>query len=263
MDSLWKVMEAVAQASILLACLGMTLLHTCRLLARKAGVEIHRYNAVESQQARLFKLLAGHGINLVLDVGANDGGYGRLLRAGGYQGEIISFEPLEKMHRALTVVSDGDARWHVAPRMALGAEDGEVEFNVAQNTTSSSVLPILELHTQAAPESQYVAVEKVPLRRLDRVNHPALRRECTLLLKVDTQGYEMQVLHGAEGLLPMIRGVQLELSLTPLYAGQSLYREIIDWLALRGFELWNVIPGFVNPDTGRLLQFDGVFFRNG
>lgn len=71
----------------------------------------------------------------------------------------------------------------------------------------------------------------------------------------------MPVLEGARALLPRVHGIQLELSLLPLYEGQVLYREMIDWLAEKGFELWSVMPGFVDQATGRMLQMDGVFFR--
>jgi hypothetical protein len=57
-----------------------------------------------------------------------------------------------------------------------------------------------------------------------------------------------------------IQGIQVELSLTPLYDGQALYREIVDSMSARGYELWNVIPGFTDASTGRMLQMDGVFF---
>ena len=72
----------------------------------------------------------------------------------------------------------------------------------------------------------------------------------------------MAVLEGAERLLPRLRGVQLELSLISLYDGQALYIDLIHWLRERGFELWNVIPAFVDRESGRLLQLDGVFFRD-
>jgi len=240
----------------------MTILHAIRQLARKAGLEVNRYNPVQSQQARAIRLLAHHGVDTVLDVGANDGGYGRYLREGGYEGSILSFEPLGDAHRALMEAAADDARWHVATRMALGSGDGEVEINVAGNSTSSSILPMQELHAQAAPQSRYVGTEPVPLHRLDGISHPVIEKSQSLFLKIDTQGYELPVLQGADALLPRLQGVQLELSLAPLYEGQALYREIIDWLNARGFALWNVIPGFTDKDSGRMLQMDGVFFRS-
>jgi hypothetical protein len=79
---------------------------------------------------------------------------------------------------------------------------------------------------------------------------------------MDTQGYEMSVLEGAQELLPRVCGVQLELSVAQLYDGQVLYLEMLQWLQARGFNLWNVMPVFVDPSSGRMLQFDGVLFRS-
>lgn len=239
----------------------MTILHSIKELALKAGIEVNWYNAAQSDIARLFKLLAFHKIDTILDVGANNGGYGKMLRKGGYAGAVLSFEPLADAHENLLRASMGDEKWQIAPRMAIGASSGEIEINVAGNSTSSSILPMQATHESAAPQSRYVGSEKVPLKRLDEVEHPFIARSEKLLLKIDTQGYEMPVLEGARALLPRVHGIQLELSLLPLYEGQVLYREMIDWLAEKGFELWSVMPGFVDQATGRMLQMDGVFFR--
>lgn len=239
----------------------MTIAHRIRKLALNFGVELNRYNPAQSQNARMARLLVHHCIDLVLDVGANTGGYGQSLREIGYRGDILSFEPLEDAYAELVRVSAEDARWHVAPRMAVGAEDGEIVINVAGNSVSSSVLPMHDSHAQAAPLSRYVGTQRVPLHRLDGVKHDVLTPARRTLLKIDTQGYEMAVLQGAAGLLANVRGVQLELSVIPLYEGQALYREVIDWLSGRGFELWNIVPGFLDESSGRLLQFDGIFFR--
>lgn len=239
----------------------MTVAHRIRRWALHLGVELNRYDPAQSQTARMARLLECHGIDLVLDVGASFGGYGRWLRGAGYRGDIVSFEPLTDAYTELCRVAAADARWHVAPRMAIGARNGEVVINVAGNSVSSSLRPMHDAHARAAPQSRYVGSERVPLRRLDTVARGALEPDRAVLLKIDTQGYEMEVLQGAAGLLGQVRGVQVELSLTPLYDGQTLYREIIDWLAGHRFHLWNVVPGFLDVATGRLLQFDGVFFR--
>lgn len=240
----------------------MTIAHRIRKFALKFGIELNRYNPVQSQEARMARLLAHHDIDLVLDVGANTGGYALSLRDAGFHGDILSFEPLEQAYAELTQAAATDARWYIAPRMAMGAEDGEIVINVAGNSVSSSVLPMHDAHAQAAPLSRYVGSQRVPLSRLDSVSHAVLTADRKTLLKIDTQGYEMPVLLGATALLPHIRGIQLELSVIPLYEGQTLYRETIDWLAGQGFELWNLIPGFLDESNGRLLQFDGIFFRN-
>jgi len=240
----------------------MTIAHRFKKLALNYGIELRRYNPAQSQDARIARLIAHHGIDLILDVGANTGGFGSYMREIGFQGEILSFEPLEQAHTELTRVALSDERWHVAPRMALGSEDGTIEINVAGNSVSSSILPMHDAHAKAAPSSRYIGKQLVPLKRLDSISHPALMTNRKILLKIDTQGFEMSVLQGAAGLLPYVHGIQLELSLIPLYQGQPLYREIIEWLADQGFELWNVMPGFLDESNGRLLQFDGIFFRS-
>lgn len=239
----------------------MTIKHELKKLALKAGLELRRFNPQESPDARLLHQLQLHRIDLVIDVGANDGGYGRFLRRGSYTGQILSFEPLSKAHADLMAATADDADWFVAPRMALGESDGETKINIAGNSTSSSVLPMAALHQAAAPSSVYQGIEAVPLRRLDAFEHAAITYARSILLKIDTQGYEMPVLRGAAQLLRRVSGIQLELSVVALYEGQTTYREIIQWLADQGFELWNLLPGFTDPGSGRMLQFDGVFFR--
>lgn len=241
----------------------MSIKHALKLTARRLGLEVNRYNAVESTEARLFALLNTHRIDTVIDVGANNGGYGQLLRRGGFAGTIVSFEPLEQEHAALTAAAANDTNWIVAPRMALGSENKTIEIHVAGNSASSSILPMHEAHAKAAPESRYVGVQQATMHRLDDVRIPALEAADRVLLKIDTQGYEMMVLQGATKLLERLVGVQLELSVTPLYEGQVLYLAMAQWLQARGFELWNAIPGFVDPQSARMLQFDGVFFRSG
>jgi FkbM family methyltransferase len=239
----------------------MSIKHAAELAALRCGAEANGDNNIESAEARLFWHFKTHRIDTIIDVGANDGGYGNLLRRGGYDGSILSFEPLDQEHARLKSSARGDDRWFVAPRMAHGSENGEVEIHVAGNSASSSILPMNRSHEDGAPESRYVGAQRVPLRRLDEIQHAAIDRSTHLFLKVDTQGFEMSVLAGAEMLMHRLSGVQLEHSLTELYDGQILSVEMIQWLREHGFCLWNVIPGFVDPSTGRPLQFDGIFFR--
>lgn len=240
----------------------MTLKHEIRKLALRMGLEVRRFDPLQSAQARLLHQLAHHGVDLVVDVGANDGGYARGLREGGYAGPILSLEPLTSAHARLEARAAGDDQWFVAPRMALGDSARELDIHIAGNSTSSSLLDMGAAHRDAAPESSYVGSERVMVRRLDQVRHPAIDTAQAMFLKVDVQGFEMPVLRGAQGLLERIRGIQLELSVIELYAGQELHRAVVDHLARQGFGLWNLIPGFADPASGRMLQYDGVFFRD-
>jgi FkbM family methyltransferase len=183
------------------------------------------------------------------------------LREYGYRGRIVSFEPLSAAREILLKASSGDPLWEVAPRAAIGSEDGEIEIHVAGNLASSSVLDMMEVHLKNAPRTKYVGVEKVPLRRLDAVGLEYIRSDSVLLIKIDTQGYEDKVLKGATELLKVAVGVHLEMSMVQLYQGQPLFDSLIPDLKERGFEMWDWNPQFFDHQSGRLLQGDGTFYR--
>jgi FkbM family methyltransferase len=225
------------------------------------GYDIHRFRPAASAEAQLVTALRTRGVNLVFDVGANAGQFGLKLRRHGYAGRIVSFEPLEKPRRQLLGAAARDGLWEVAERAAVGEHDSEVDVHVSANSYSSSVLDVLEAHLRTAPESRYVGIERVPLRRLDGLGPPYLRPDSVALLKIDTQGYEDRVLTGATSILPRIAGIQLELSLLPLYAGQKLLPEMLERLRSLGFALWGAWPALADTDTGRLLQVDAILFR--
>ena len=232
--------------------------------ARLLGMEVHRFHPATSHAAQLGVMLRKHRIDVVFDIGANVGQFGQALRRHvGYAGRIVSFEPMKPAHEQLVSAASGDRLWQVAPRCALGSQEGTITINVAANSVSSSVLPMLEAHAQAAADSRYTATEQVPLRTLDALAPEYLRADSVLFMKVDTQGYESEVLAGAAQTLLRARGVQLELSLLPLYAGQRLMPELVDWMRDAGFELWALAPAFIDPNSGRLLQVDATFFRAG
>lgn len=231
-------------------------------LAARFGIEIRRRTFAGSEGLRLNKFLSDHNVDFVVDVGANEGQYARRLREHGYEGRILSFEPLSSAYSHLVVAAKDDPRWRASPRMAIGDHDAELEINISQNSFSSSILPMLSAHEHGAPESVYVGKERVPVRRLDGLWGTEIPVDAkSYFLKVDVQGYEHQVLDGAPQLLSHVQGLQLELSIVPLYDGQALYDQLIDRLRKLGFELFAVFPGFVDPASGRSLQFDGVFFR--
>ena len=136
-----------------------------------------------------------------------------------------------------------------------------IELNIAGNSVSSSVLPMLASHSNAAPESAYQGKETVPLTTLDLILPKYLEQSSATLLKIDTQGYEWQVLLGAKEMIPKVRGVLMEVSLIPLYDGQHLWQESISQLEAEGFVLWALEPVFIDHSNGRTLQMDALFFR--
>lgn len=231
-------------------------------MLRLVGVDVVRYAPQSSDAARIAKLLSNYHVDCVFDVGANIGQYAEELRAIGYRGRIVSFEPQAEAHAKLIRNSLHDPQWDVAPRMALGDVDGDAELNLAGNSASSSILKMSAAHVAAAPHSRYVGKESISLQRLDSIFHEYIGNAKRPFLKIDTQGYESQVLDGAMESLEHFIGVQTEMSLVELYENQMLFFDMAQRLRNNGFELAGLLPGFVDNDSGHLLQVDGMFFRN-
>lgn len=240
----------------------MSLQHRLRLGLRRVGIDLARYPSSDPLFS-VVRLLNHFAIDCVIDVGANDGGFASTIRRLGYSGRIVSVEPLSAPFEVLAARAAKDTAWDVV-RAAVGDEDREIVINVAGNAgASSSVLPMLADHANAAPESRYVGTEIVPQRRLDGLLPEfGVGKRRPAFLKLDVQGYEAAVLDGAAELLDAraIVGLQMELSLVPLYAGAITYREGLDRAEELGMPLMGLVPGFSDPRSGRLLQFDAVFF---
>lgn len=235
-------------------------MHIKRLIhwtLRKAGYNIVKFSPVFSRRTKLFD---SFGINVVLDVGANVGIYAKELRGAGYKGRIVSFEPLSSAYSQLLKNKKADVSWE-AFNMALGDKEGETTINIAGNSYSSSILGMLPAHLQSAPESKYVGQEQVKLSTLDSIFDSLRVEGQNVCLKIDTQGFEENVLKGAEKSLRFINTIQLEMSLTPLYNGELLFPEMYALLSAKGYQLVGVELGFEDPLTGRQLQIDGIFHR--
>lgn len=229
--------------------------------ANRVGIDIKRYRDEFSEPAQTARMLQQHGVELVVDIGANRGQYAKSLRRYGYQGRILSFEPLQDAWSELQEASRKDPKWEIFPRYAIGESKSSVTMNVSENSVSSSILEMLDQHTEAAPESAYIRAEQaqcIPLDEALTMVHDLPQR---IFIKIDTQGYEEKVLNGASDALLRAVGIQIELSLVPLYAGQALFSEITERLTSQGFEIWSIFPGFTDKRSGRMLQCDAILFK--
>jgi len=242
-----------------------------RKIIRNFGIDIVRYSPVpperhisidyQRKNSSFLKLLNFYEIDLVLDVGANNGQFASKLFKSGYVGKIVSFEPLSSAYEKLLEASRLHPNWEIAPRCAIGDKNTEIEINISNNSESSSVLPILSAHVDAAPNSVYIGSEKVKMLKLSEAADSYMKKSQATFLKIDVQGFEDKVLEGAAEILTNIKGMQLELSFIPLYQGGILFDEMRTKLKKMGFEIYYISPGFSDPRTGRMLQADGIFFR--
>ena len=223
------------------------------------GLELKYYNLNNSFNFRLKHFLDLKDIDCVLDVGANSGQFSKNLRRIGYKRQIISFEPILSAFNELKKNSKKDKKWDVF-NFALGDDEKESEINISQNSLSSSILNIKKEHLISEPKSKYIRREKILIKKLDGLNE-IFKNYNNIYLKIDTQGYEENILNGAKSLIKSIKGLQLEMSVYPLYEGQLLFNEFFEKLEKLDFEIWDIERTFSNPNTGKILQIDAILFK--
>jgi FkbM family methyltransferase len=210
----------------------------------------------------LFDVLRLKRVSLVIDVGANEGQFGLLLRRGGYRGRIASFEPIPEVYAKLMQACSKDGNWDAFP-MALGEYDGVAELHVAKSSQLSSLLCPTKWNQARENQVAQVREETVKVHRLDTLfadlggDRP--------FLKIDVQGAEEIVLRGAEKSLPNIVGVQLEIGLYQFYESQLLMSETLNLMSNHGFVPAVIDPiGYYEPtDPCRLMEIDCIFVRGG
>jgi FkbM family methyltransferase len=195
-------------------------------------------------------------IDVVLDVGANVGQFAVSLRSNGYRGKIISFEPIGSVYQALAATARADGNWE-AHNFALGATNETAIINVSDLSVFSSILTARSAATEFFDTAAVTRTEAIEVRKLDDL-FPTLPGNT--LLKIDTQGYERQVLEGARRALSMVKGVLLELPIIHLYEGTWQFHEALAYMAGIGFVVAQIHPvNFHQVDEMSLLEVDCLF----
>jgi len=237
------------------------LARSIRGLARRAGYEITSFTPVTDTYDCLIHFAEATGVTAILDLGANVGQFAEHMLRTRWGGEIWSFEPLSAAHAELERKAAKHPRWKVMPRMAIGAVRTSTQINISGNSQSSSLLPILDRCLDGAPTAAYVGQETVEVFPLAEVlaNRPAQER---YLLKMDVQGFEADVLKGAEPVLDRCPVVFTEMSLQPLYQGEMLFTELSELLFSKGYRCVGLRPGYFDRKAREILQIDGMFVRS-
>jgi FkbM family methyltransferase len=220
---------------------------------KRLGIDVRR----SRKHPTLIDFIENRGVKVVYDVGANVGQFGTGLRERGYEGQIISFEPVKSAFDALKPVAAADGNWDVL-QCAIGSEPGEVWVNVSVNTQFSSIKSLSEKAASVDPDSGIVGREKVACKTLDEV---AASRGPTLI-KIDTQGFEREVLKGATRALSQAAGVFMELPIIGLYDGSWSFLEAIKTMGELGFVPCQIDPiNHHHADRMAAIEFDCLFRR--
>jgi FkbM family methyltransferase len=211
----------------------------------------------------LERVLKHYQVDCVFDVGAHFGEYHDFLRYEvGFRGLIQSFEPVSEHVERLRQRARRDPRWRVAAE-ALGAEAGGREINVMKSGLFSSfrqpdVSEVADYSAKNVIDHQ----EKVQVNTLDSVFDQLKARDGFQrpYLKVDTQGFDLEVLRGSSQCLKSFVGLQFEASVRHLYRNSPGHMEVLHYVADAGFELTGMYP--VSYDRAlRLVEYDCVMLN--
>lgn len=225
------------------------------------GVDIIKYPPEKNFNQRLVNILNEVQTDLILDIGANRGQFGKMIFTSGYSNKLLSFEPVSSVYKLLEDCAKQNNNWHVYERCCIGDEVGENYINISNLIGNSSVLNIKSTQYNVK-QSHYVSKEKVKQITLETLNdNTLLKKSKSIFVKMDIQGFEHFVLSCLDKVNYNIVGFYIELSLVKLYDNQEDYLYICNLLKKHGYDLVFVEPESIR--SGRMIQFNGVFLKNG
>lgn len=228
---------------------------------RVFGLHLQYYNPSNSEIALVDYLLGKYNVKTIVDVGANEGQFAlKLLQKNNYTGKIISFEPVSSSFQVLSNNSKQSPNWIVV-QSAVGDSEGQLPINISQNSVSSSLRKVNAHTVEAEAGTAVVKTEMVTINTLDNLLQKQ-EWEDDLWLKIDVQGFEREVLHGASKALKRAKVVQIELAVIPSYEQSPYLEEIITMLRSSGFTLYSIMSGFRNYTTGQMYEMEGFFVRS-
>lgn len=223
-------------------------------LFSKLGYDIRR------REPNLNDFLKSRNVDVFLDVGANEGQTGLRLRKMGYKGKIVSFEPIQSAFKMLKNLSDSDENW-TAKNFALGAERMTKTINVSEKTVFTSLLDQTVEACRFDPAAQVKHEEIIEIKPLDDLYDEFSSNK--VFLKIVTQGFEKNVLLGAEDALKKVVGVELILPLTQLYKGNWTLSQALSYMDTKGFTLAQLDQElYSKTDPVVLLEIYCIFARS-
>ena len=233
------------------------LLQTAKRAQQIFGLDIQRScNTLREVRAKALRQM---GCDVVVDVGANAGQYATEIREAGYTGRIVSYEPLQVAFSRLRAAALKDTNWQTR-NVALGRASSTKDILVTGNSVSSSFLSISKTVASYDPLLVQYVKEAASVTTLDEEWERYIQPAKRVFMKMDTQGFELEVLLGAKCSLAKIDAIECELSLVPVYDEQPLFFSVASFLYARGFVAIWIQRGFQSPD-GDMLQVDALFRR--
>lgn len=193
----------------------------------------------------------------LLDIGGNEGQFAKGICLSLPNCTVHSFEPLRQPYFELQKL----AKYHLnlkCHNIALGDVNGSSTIHTGGYTASSSLLKPTQHLVNSLPQVVPNQSENIKVMRLDDwIGKVSI--ELPLFIKLDVQGYELQVIRGGCETIRRASGVLMELSFVELYEGQPLIRDVIETMHSMGFRLADIYEVSRDPSSGLGFQCDGLF----
>lgn len=226
------------------------------------GLDVVQLPHPDSLGRHLSNLFDRKSVNFVIDVGAHHGEFAKFLRGIGYKGIIHSFEPVKESFLQLQNNASGDVNWFTH-QIALGASSQRKNIHVSDSNVMSSFLNTSSFaRDQFKKDSVVLYEEEVTVERLDLVFSSLIGKIETpqCYLKLDTQGWDLDVVEGSSACLKYFCAMQSEISFKPIYEGMPTYMKSIETLAKLDFVVSGMFP--VKHDVnGAVIEMDCVLIN--
>jgi len=225
-------------------------------------IKMKRLSPSSSEELRTVKILNTFQFNKVLDIGANTGQFAESLIDFGFKGKIVSFEPTSKAYHKLVKRASKYKNWNIAEKCAVGDFIGNTDINVSKHSVYSSIKKISPAYSSYKNDSDIIHTETVQIYTLDSLQNKYFNKTENIFLKIDTQGFEKEVLQGAKELLNYVNGIKIEVPLQPIYNCVSWeIAEIVHFFKEKKFKCISLNEVAVNNITGIVHEVDAIFIR--
>ena len=230
-------------------------------LLRKFVSKFSKYSRIYESAFDLAKTINFFKIDLIIDIGASTGQYAKMLRRFGYEKYIFSIEPVSKSFKILNKNCSSDKKWSSKQYIISQQNKKKIKINVSKDFDNSSILNSTELHLKNHKGAEFFYTEQIDNKSLDQLLNEDIDIQKNMMLKIDTQGTESDILESGDASLDKFKLIQVELSIQKLYSNQKLWTEVVQFMKEKGFDVWNIIPGYKQKDKGQLYQFDAIFYK--
>ena len=195
--------------------------------------------------------------DIIIDVGGADGTTPKIFSKAFPDKIIYVFEPINENYIVIKKLINEYPNIRLIAK-AAGSSEGITTINKANRITSSSIFELnADQDSAVFAEPLYnEGIENIEITTIDNAIPPGK----TALMKIDVQGFELEVLKGAKGILKNTKVIVLEMNNHNVYKGSPKYYEVDEFLRKNNFTLYDIFPSL--KDDGRLKEWDVIYLNN-